>query len=159
MDQEIQFNPEDFRVMGSGRAVHAYQHLQALKARHPETTVVVGCDSQNYSHRTVYVTTVVLRFPRSGAHVIYMKETVPRIKDMWTKLWGETQRSVSLASALEQDCGIHVDQIDLDYNRDPAFASHKLLGPSEGYIKSLGFRAGAKPELLMAVWAANALCH
>ena len=159
METDIYFDPEDFRVMGSGRPVHAYTHLAALKERHPEARIVVGCDSQNYSQRTVYVTTIVLRFPHSGAHVIYRKESVPRIQDMWTKLWGETQRSVSLAHALEQACGIHVDQIDLDYNRDPAYASHKLLGPSEGYVKSLGFQAAAKPELLMAVWAANALCH
>lgn len=159
METDIHFDPTAFRVMGSGRPVHAFEHISALKARHPEARVVIGCDSQNYSQRTVYVTTIVLRFPRSGAHVIYLKESMARIPDMWTKLWGETQRSVSLAFALENACGIHADQIDLDYNRDPAFASHKLLGPSEGYIKSLGFQAAAKPELLMAVWAANALCH
>jgi len=159
METDIHFDPMAFRVMGSGRPVHAFEHISALKSHHPEARVVIGCDSQNYSQRTVYVTTIVLRFPRSGAHVIYLKESVSRIPDMWTKLWGETQRSVSLAFALENACGIHADQIDLDYNRDPAFASHKLLGPSEGYIKSLGFQAAAKPEMLMAVWAANALCH
>jgi predicted RNase H-related nuclease YkuK (DUF458 family) len=57
--------------------------------------VHVGCDSQNYKRHTVYATTVVFDIPGNGAHVIYRKEKVPKINDLWTKLWGETERSVA----------------------------------------------------------------
>jgi len=52
-----------------------------------------------------------------------------------------------------------VKQIDLDFNSDPQYPSHKLISASAGYIASLGFKAQAKPDLLMAAWAANALCQ
>ncbi|MFM1930955.1 MAG: Ribonuclease H-like, partial [Bacteroidota bacterium] len=81
------------------------------------------------------------------------------ITDLWTKLWGETERSVAIASAIRDECGRVVRQIDLDYNADPEYASNKLLSASTGYITSLGFTAKAKPNLLMAAWAANMLCH
>ena len=58
------------------------------------------------------MTTVVFRFPASGAHVIYRKEKVPKILDMWTKLWGETERSVALANLLREETGVHAEQID-----------------------------------------------
>lgn len=119
----------------------------------------VGCDSQNYRNYTVYATTVVFRYPGAGAHVIYRKEKVPRIEDMWTKLWGETERAVALAHLLREEAGVEVQQIDLDFNSDPAHPSNKLLSASAGYIQSLGFQSGAKPDLLMAAWAADALCH
>ena len=48
--------------------------------------------------------------------MIYRKEKVPRIEDMWTKLWGETERSVALAHLLREEAGVHVEQIDLDFN-------------------------------------------
>ncbi len=148
-----------FRIMHSGEEVLLKEHIQSIKAHCPEVEIHVGCDSQNYRSYTLYVTTVVLRYPTNGAHVVYLKEKVPRIADLWTKLWGETERSANLALELRDELGIDVEQIDLDYNTDPSFPSHKLLNAASGYITSLGFNSKAKPNLLMAVWAANSLCH
>jgi predicted RNase H-related nuclease YkuK (DUF458 family) len=52
-----------------------------------------------------------------------------------------------------------VHQIDLDFNSDSKYASHKLVSASTGYITSLGFDSKVKPDLLMAAWAANVLCQ
>ena len=121
--------------------------------------VHVGCDSQNHKRYTVYVTTVVFRYPGNGAHVIYRRERVPKITDLWTKLWGETERSVDLAELILSECKIRVKQIDLDYNTDPAYPSNRLISAAQGYITSLGYVAVAKPGLLLGTWAANALCQ
>ena len=72
----------------------------AAMTQESEIEVHVGCDSQNHKRHTVYVTTVVFRFPNNGAHVIYRRERLPKILDMWTKLWGETERSVALANLI-----------------------------------------------------------
>jgi predicted RNase H-related nuclease YkuK (DUF458 family) len=77
---------------------------------------------------------------------------------MFTKLWGELERSVKLATYIEEQLHIPVQQIDLDYNEDPGFPSHKVLTAASGYVQSMGFRVKAKPDLLMATWAANVLC-
>jgi len=148
-----------FKIMHSGENVDLLSHIQSVKANCPEVQIHIGCDSQNYRAHTVYVTTVVFRYPSNGAHVIYLKERVPKINDLWTKLWGELERSAELGLRIREEYGIDVEQIDLDYNADPTFPSNKLLSAASGYLSSLGFNAKAKPHLLMAVWAANSLCH
>ena len=147
-----------FTVMG-GRLKHDVCDYITAMTSESEVEVHVGCDSQNHKRHTVYVTTVVFRFPNNGAHVIYRRERVPKILDMWTKLWGETERSVELANLILEECNLRVNQIDLDFNSDSQFASHKLVSASSGYITSLGFKSKVKPDLLMAAWAANVLCQ
>ena len=151
--------PIPFRIMHSGETVILKEHIQNIKSHCPEVEIHIGCDSQNFRKHTIYVTTVVFRYPTNGAHVIYMKEKVPKVMDLWTKLWGECERSAELALELRNESAIEVKQIDLDYNTDPAFPSNKLLSAASGYLTSLGFNPQAKPGLLMAVWAANSLCH
>lgn len=148
-----------FRLMDSQERVDLHTYVPAFMAAHPECALYVGSDSQNLGRQTVYVTAVVMRFPGMGAHVVYRKERVARISDMWTKLWGETERSVEVACFLRDTCKLNVERIDLDFNSDPDFSSHKLLSASSGYIQSLGFKSAAKPELLMAAWAANVMCQ
>ena len=148
-----------FKIMGGRRSFDVCDYVRDMHLSGHPFAVHVGCDSQNHKNHTVYVTTVVFRFPQAGAHVIYRKEKVPKILDMWTKLWGETERSVALAHLLREEAGTQIAQIDLDFNTDPAHPSNKVLSASAGYIQSLGFQSGAKPGLLMAAWAADALCQ
>lgn len=147
-----------FKVMGGHIQHDVCDYIASMHAER-SLDIHVGCDSQNYKRYTVYVTTVVFRYPDNGAHVIYRRERVPKITDLWTKLWGETERSVDLANLILEECHVRVKQIDLDFNSDPQHPSHKLISASAGYIASLGFKAQAKPDLLMAAWAANALCQ
>jgi len=144
--------------MDSGRPIELERYLPDMLSRNEELEIHVGCDSQNKGVRTIYVTTIVLRFPSRGAHVLYNKERVPVIKDMFTKLWGEVERSISLAEHLKSSLGVSVHQIDLDYNEDPVHASNRVLSAASGYVQSMGYEVKAKPDLLMAVWAANVLC-
>lgn len=148
-----------FLIMNSQSLVDIVNYTKDLLKAHPEVEIHIGCDSQNYKNHTVYVTTIVYRYPKNGARVLYRKEKVKKINDMWTKLWGELERSIQLALFIEQNTGIKVKQIDLDYNEDPSFASNKLLQAASGYVTSMGFNASSKPNLLMATWAANVLCH
>ncbi len=148
-----------FRIMGGGPVDDVFEYLKHVVNNQETSEIHVGCDSQNYRNDTVYVTTIVFRYQGAGAHVVYRKERVPKIHDLWSKLWGETERSVELANLIRERCGITIQQIDLDFNSDPNFPSHKLLSASTGYISSLGYQSKAKPHLLMAVWAANVLCH
>ena len=145
--------------MGSGESVDLIDKVVSMRSIYPQCEVHLGCDSQNIGKHTVYVIAVVFRFPSNGAHVIYTKEKVPAVRDLWTKLWGETDRAVQLAEFLRLKVGVRVKQIDLDYNEDPGYPSHKILGAAEGYVKSLGYIPKAKPHLLMAAWAADVLCH
>lgn len=149
----------DFIRMDNRETVDLKTYLKQFMDKHPECTIHVGCDSQNYADVSVYATTIVLRYPKKGAHVLYRKEKLKRINDMWSRLWNEIERSVELAQFIEDVCELPVHQVDLDFNEDPSFPSHKILNAASGYVTSLGFMAKAKPNLLMATWAANVLCH
>ncbi len=43
---------------------------------------------------------MVLRFHRNGAQVIYRRERAPKVNDLWTRLWGEVERSLAVALLL-----------------------------------------------------------
>ena len=119
-----------------------------------DVQIYLGCDSQNKAIDTVYATTIVFHIASSGCHVIYKKEHVPRIKDMWTRLWKETENSCEVAIYLREH-GIEVSTIDMDYNTDPTKKSNKLVKAAVGYVESLGFKARCKPDLLPGAYAAD----
>jgi predicted RNase H-related nuclease YkuK (DUF458 family) len=78
---------------------------------------------------------------------------------MWTRLWGELQRSIDVAGYLKFECDIPIEQIDLDLNADPDFPSNKVFQAAVGYAQSMGYKAKTKPDLLLATWAANILVN
>lgn len=117
----------------------------------------IGCDSQNIGSLTHYVTTVVFHIGNSGCHFIYKKEKVVKIEDLWTKLWGETTRSVTTATYLKEK-GVKIHSVDLDFNSDENHQSNKLVSASVGFVESLGFKANIKPSILPAISAADMLC-
>jgi len=123
------------------------------KHKHDTLQLFLGCDSHNRGN-TIYATTIVFNINSTGCHVIYKKEGIPLISDMWTRLWGETERSVKTALYLRAH-GIEIDTIDLDYNNNPEHKSNKLVAAATGYVESLQFKARIKPELLPAVYAAD----
>ena len=44
-------------------------------------------------------------------------------------------------------------------NSDPRYGSHVLYNAAVGYVRSFGYEARTKPDLLVASWAANVLCN
>jgi len=148
----------DFHVMDDGEAVHLIEHVRARLHAQPDVEVLVGSDSQNRSGHTIYTTAVVLRYRKNGAHVLYRREKRERIRDLWTRLWGEVERSLDVAQLLMQG-GVNVSRIDMDLNSDPRFGSHKLHTTAVGYVRAQGYEARTKPDMLIATWAANVLCQ
>lgn len=147
-----------FKRMNDGAPVHLLEHIRQALAEQPDLEVLVGSDSHNRRDHTVYTTTVVLRYRRNGAHVIYRREKASKAHDLWNRLWGEVERSIDVAKWLTTEGGVHVSRIDLDLNSDPRFGSHKLYTIAVGYVRSHGYEARTKPDLLIASWAANVLC-
>jgi predicted RNase H-related nuclease YkuK (DUF458 family) len=131
-------------------------HLKSV----PFTSVYVGTDSQNHGDYTVYATAIVLHFnSNNGGHVIYSKEKVPRIKDQFTRLWGEVQRSYEVAVFLRDDCNIPIQYIDLDLNANKKWESNKVLPSAVGLCEASGFHTRCKPGEAFAVRIADVLCR
>ena len=79
--------------------------------------VIVGTDSQNF-HKTKMVLVVCLIDEGRGGRFFYNIEWLPKIKDLNTKIYTETQKSLNFAKELNeeffrneisQDVEIHVD--------------------------------------------------
>ena len=148
-----------FRKMGDHTKVDLRSYALQVYQETPGIKVYVGSDSQNYSTKTVYATTIVFRYEHNGAHVIYHKEETPIVRDLWTRLWGELQRSIDVAGYLRFSCNIPVEQIDMDFNSDPEYPSNKVWQAAVGYANSMGYKTKTKPDLLMATWAANVIVN
>jgi predicted RNase H-related nuclease YkuK (DUF458 family) len=149
-----------FKKLTSGEqfdlAKYTKEYLEANKDY--DVKMYLGCDSQTKADKTTYATTLVFHVESSGCHIIYKKEVVPVIRDMWNRLWKETELSVKASLYLREN-GIEIDTIDLDYNIDPIHESNRLVKAAVGYVESLGFKARVKPELLPAVYAADTIVN
>ena len=148
----------NFKRAADGKWVDLIQYTKKIIADNPECEIYIGCDSQNVDCKTVYATVVVFRYGRNGAHVIYFKDEVNRLTDLWTKLWGEVQRTIDLAIYL-RECNIEVSRIDLDYNKNPKFKSNIILKAAVGYVESMGYKYANKPDMLPSIRVANKLCR
>ena len=137
-------------------APYVKKYLEAHK--YHNVKMYMGCDSQTRNGKTTYATTLVFHVSSTGYHVIYQKEVMPQIKDMWTRLWKECEKSVDVALYLREH-GIEIDTIDLDYNIDPAKKSNKLVKAAVGDVNGFGFRARYKPDLLPGVYAADNIAN
>lgn len=137
-------------------APYVKQYLEDHK--HYNVKMYMGCDSQTRNGKTTYATTLVFHVSSTGCHVIYKKEVMTEIKDMWTRLWMECEKSVEVALYLREH-GIEIDTIDLDYNIDPAKKSNKLVKAAVGYVSGFGFRCRCKPDLLPGVYAADNIAN
>lgn len=136
------------------------EHIEKLTSLYKSTKIYVGTDSQNKHDITHYVTAIVIHFHgNSGGHVIYSEDKVPRVRDRFTKLWGEVTRSVDVANFLRDECKIPIEYIDLDLNANAKWDSNKVLAPAVGYVKSFGYESRFKPGEAWAVRIADTLCR
>ena len=134
-----------------------------------EVRIYVGCDSQNLRKKpwTGYITCVAYHigtldvdgeFYGHGVHVAFKSEKYHKIRDTWTKLWKEVEKSMEVAELL-RNSGILVHQVDLDFNQDDEHDSYRLVAAGEGLFKGLGYKVASKPDDLMASRAADHLIH
>jgi predicted RNase H-related nuclease YkuK (DUF458 family) len=155
-----------FKLEG-GETVDLVTHVNEIMRTKDVTEVIVGTDSQNKRYNTTYVTTVVFKYFGRGAHYIYQRENVKKIKDRFDRLWGEVERSLEVAMFLENKDpetdkirGTKVDFIELDFNKKELTGSNSMIKASAGYVTGMGFKCKVKPDDgLSAVKAADHLCR
>lgn len=148
----------DFKRLSDHQIVDVGDYVMNYLIDHPGTDIYVGCDSQNTKDRTVYATVVVLHKNSKGGHVLYVRESVPKILNNFNKLWGEVDRSVKLATELNHEFNLPVKYVDLDLNPDPKYRSSQVLRAAVGFVESMGFTPRVKPNELWAISAADSIC-
>ena len=149
----------EFKRLVDGSRVQIADYVKDYMAdeHRPKIKLYVGCDSQNKGDNTIYATTVVLHIGTTGCHVLYRRETFPRMFDFLERLWGEVERSVEVSNML-RDGGLTIKSIDLDFNEDPKYNSNTVLRSAVGYVEASGFKARWKPHDAFSVRVADQIC-
>jgi uncharacterized protein len=148
----------DFRILSTETQVPLYEYLKGYLSENSDIQIIIGCDSKNRDHETIYGIVIVLYKEKRGGHVLYAKERIPRIRDRWTRLWREVEISVNLANELKDKGFPKAAFIDLDLNPDPKFKSNDVFRAAVGLVESMGYKARTKPHSLCASYAADKVC-
>tara|TARA_A200000113_G_scaffold202796_1_gene197467 strand:+ start:1348 stop:1806 length:459 start_codon:yes stop_codon:yes gene_type:complete len=140
-----------------GNIINPIEHTREILKKNPFVEVHVGTDSQSLAKKTQYITVIAYKYGNRGVHYILKKNGVPQIKDLWTRLWRETELSIDIAETIKKSLNI-IPQIDLDYNENENFKSNKLVNASKGLANSLGYKVNIKPHIQIATRAADYHC-
>lgn len=141
----------------NGQPKDPLKHTLGVLKNFPHAEIHIGSDSQNIGKVTKYSTVIAYRLGTRGVHYIVSKSNQPVIRDMWTRLWKEAELSIDVAEWLTQQMSIRVE-IDMDYNGDENFQSHKLISAAKGWANSLGYKVNIKPHNQIATRAADYHC-
>ena len=140
-----------------GNIIDHIDHTREILKKNPFVEVHVGTDSQSLAKKTQYITVIAYRYGNRGVHYILKKSGVPKIKDLWARLWKETELSIDIAENIKKSLNI-TPEIDLDYNENVNFKSNKLVNASKGLANSLGYKVNIKPHVQIATRAADYHC-
>ena len=132
-----------------------------LTSSGPSCKLYIGTDAQAHK-KMEFITVVVIYDPilRKGGRGFFTRNKVANkeVKQLWTKLYTETQLSLELAVAF-QDAGVdpNVMEVHIDANHVESASSTRYAKSLAGMIIGSGFNVKIKPDSWAATWAAERL--
>ena len=123
----------------------------------PNAEILIGCDSQNFSDKTIYAIVVALYDKGKGAHVLYNRWKTQREPTRNVRLLNEVWYAVEVAEHLKNAGLPKVKWIDIDINPDPKFKSNEVLRQAVGLVEGMGYSVRYKTLGPIATYAADHL--
>lgn len=142
-----------------GKLVNLNDHIVEELKNNPNLKVYISTDSQNYGAKTVYATAIVFRYGLRGAHYIFRRQRIPRIRDTFSRLWKEAEFTIEIAEQITKEIPIKIEALEFDYNNKKVTKSSNLIPAILGWAKSLGYNALVKPDEMIAAKAADHTCR
>ena len=133
-------------------------------AHMPNTILHIGTDAQkNGKTSSDFVTVVCVHMVDEcgigrGGRVLYWKEKQVRTHSLWEKLYGETERSLRVATMLTKEFGFDVGDkilVHVDCNPNVRYASSNYVKTLAGMVTGYGFKYILKPDAFAASHAAD----
>lgn len=146
------FKTEEGQVVGD-----PISYTLKILREHKDVKIYVGTDSQNKKYNTTYVTCIAYKYGTRGAHFIYFRENIKKIRDRRVRLWGEVERSIEISQFIEEN-NLKVECVEFDFNEKEMARSHDMVAAACGYAEGLGFKSNVKPETQCAVRASDHMC-
>lgn len=170
---------KNFRKFGGSEIENLGEYLRNYYAKNPTVKFYVGTDSLQNGKFTKYVTTVCMLHPEhldekgvfhygAGVHIVYKRDNVKRIRDVFSRLWKETEMTYEVAQYVHESLidvwkgplnNEKVPIVHLDFNPDPKWKSHQVHDSSVGYLRGQGFEVYTKDLAWAATYASDWLCH
>jgi hypothetical protein len=146
-----------FKTLSERKDIELVPYIRDYLQEHPETEILIGCDSQNKNKETVYAIVVGLYRPGKGAHVIYSRFSTRRERDSVNRLLTEVWQSVEVAEVLKNELSLVATWIDIDINPDPKYKSNQALASAVGIVTGMGYKVRHKGNSPVMTYAADML--
>jgi predicted RNase H-related nuclease YkuK (DUF458 family) len=103
-------------------------YLKDKIENNPNVTISVGCDSIQSRSKTIYANTIMLYDTdlRNGAHVVFFRETIPKIRDNNQRLYKEYEYAYSIAEFLHEGLEEFYERKDLNLFQRKSYKYHLL---------------------------------
>lgn len=167
-----------FKLFGGEMIPDLGEYLRTYISKEKNCKIYVGTDSAQRGAHTYYATAVCLydEKVKKGVHVVFTREKEPRVRDTFTRLWGEAERTKNVAEYIDKELEGYALRdynygklcvIDLDFNPSPTHKSHGIFRENKshsaykacvGWLEGEGFKVRSKPDSWAASCAADLLC-
>ena len=128
-----------------------------LESTTDETEILIGCDSQNFTDKTVYAIVVALYKKGHGAHVLYRRWNTKRESSRSIRLLNEVWYAIEVAELFKVSGLPKVKYIDIDINPDPKYKSNEVFRQAVGLVEGMGYVCRYKTLGPIATYAADHL--
>lgn len=148
-----------FKTLVKGENVELISYVKNHLNKFPNTEILIGCDSQNRKHETIYAIVIGMYIPQKGAHVLYSRFSEPRVRmeQNQVRLLNEVWYSVEVAEKIKSELGIIAKWIDIDLNPDPKWKSNLALSNAVGLVVGMGYKVRHKGNSPVMTYAADHL--
>ena len=104
-----------FKKFGGDHIPDIIEYLKDYIESDPTVTITVGCDSIQKRKRTIYAITIMLYNTdiRKGAHVVFFRESCPKIRENQERLYKEAQWVHDVATYLDTELSSFYTRKDL----------------------------------------------
>lgn len=117
-----------FKRFGGQAIPDIIEYLKEHIKVDPNVTISVGTDSVQRRRKTVYAITIMLYNTdiRNGAHVIFYRENLTKVRDHFDRLQKESEYALKLAEMLDTELSGHFTRTDLDEKERKRYKYHLL---------------------------------
>lgn len=147
----------EYKRLYDGVKVDLVSYVKEYIQTKDNVEILIGCDSQNFSDKTIYAIVVALYDKGKGAHVIYKRWKTQREATRNIRLLNEVWYAVETAEEMKNAGLPKVKWIDIDINPDPKFKSNEVLRQAVGLVEGMGYSVRYKSLGPIATYAADHL--
>jgi len=117
-----------FRKFGGDHIPDIVEYIKNFIDKDPTVTITVGCDSIQKRRKTTFANTIMLYNTdiRNGAHVVFFRESVSKIRDNQERLFREAKYLNDIGTYLDEELSKFYVRKDLTLDEMKRYKYHIL---------------------------------